>query len=31
MCHRGIEEVLYKLNLSYTCHTYVMAKADKNK
>ena len=31
MCHRGMEEVLYRLNLSYTLPTYVMAKADKNK
>lgn len=31
MCHRGMAEVLYRLNLSYTCPTYVMKKADKNK
>lgn len=31
MCHRGMAEVLYRLNLSYTRSTYVMAKADKNK
>lgn len=31
MSHRGMAEVLYRLNLSYTRHTYVMAKADKNK
>lgn len=31
MCHRGMAEVLYRLNLSYTRPTYVMKKADKNK
>ena len=31
MSHRGMAEVLYRLNLSYTRPTYVMAKADKNK
>lgn len=31
MCHRGMAEVLYRLNLIYTRPTYVMAKADKNK
>lgn len=31
MCHRGMAEVLYRLNLSYTRPTYVMAKADKHK
>lgn len=31
MCYRGMAEVLYGLNLSYTRPTYVMAKADKNK
>lgn len=31
MCHRGMVEVLYRLNLSYTHPTYVMKKVDKNK
>lgn len=31
MCHRGMAAVLYRLNLSYTHPTYVMAKDDKNK
>lgn len=31
MCHRGMAEVLYRLNLSYTGSTYVMKKVDKNK
>lgn len=31
MSHRGMAEVLYRLNLSYTRPTYVMAKADKEK
>ena len=31
MSHRGMADVLYRLNLSYTRPTYVMAKADKNK
>ncbi|MPM89328.1 IS630 family transposase ISBs2 [bioreactor metagenome] len=31
ICHRGMAEVLYRLNLSYTRPTYVMAKADKEK
>lgn len=31
MSHRGMAEVLYRLNLSYTRPTYVLAKADKEK
>ncbi len=31
MSHRGIANVLHRLNLSYTPHTYVLAKADKEK
>ena len=31
MSHRGMDEVLYRLNLSYTRPTYVLAKADKEK
>ncbi|MFR2798076.1 MAG: hypothetical protein ACLTF9_08055 [Clostridium sp.] len=31
MCHRGMVEVLYRLNLTYTRPTYVMKKTDKNK
>ena len=31
MCHRGMAEVVYRLNLSYTRPTYVITKADKNK
>lgn len=31
MSHRGMAEVLYRLNLSYTRPTYVMKKADKKK
>jgi transposase len=31
MSHRGMAEVLYRLNLSYTRPTYVLAKADKMK
>ena len=31
MSHRGMAEVLYRLNLSYTSPTYVLAKADKEK
>lgn len=31
MSHRGMAEVLYRNNLSYTRPTYVMEKADKNK
>lgn len=31
MSHRGMTEVLYRLNLSYTRPTYVLAKADKKK
>lgn len=31
MCHRGMAEVLYRLNLSYTRPTYVLAKADEEK
>ena len=31
MSHRGMAEVLYRLNLSYTRPTYVLAKADKQK
>jgi hypothetical protein len=31
MSHRRMAEVLYRLNLSYTRPTYVLAKADKEK
>lgn len=31
MSHRGIHEVLHRLNLSYTRPTYVLKKADKEK
>lgn len=31
MCHRGMAEVLYRLNLSYTRPTYILKKADKEK
>ncbi len=31
MSHRGMAEVLYRLNLSYTRPTYVLAKEDKKK
>ncbi|MDF2884622.1 MAG: transcriptional regulator, partial [Clostridiaceae bacterium] len=31
MCHRGMAEVLYRLNLSYTRPTYILKKADKQK
>lgn len=29
MCHRGMAEVLYRFNLSYTRPTYIFKKADK--
>ncbi|WP_238475849.1 IS630 family transposase [Clostridium manihotivorum] len=31
MSHRGIHEILHRLNLSYTRPTYVLKKADKEK